>query len=292
MATGHIRFADAASEVGLQHFWQGGSKLPALTSLLELTLDQRRSAFCPLIETIVRAGIKYRGYKGSPYTREDLAELNRLVRAIGFKIPALWDPQLAETLPQASPPAPPASTQPPPPPPPADPNMERRASVQKLLPWFLALNSETDRQRAGRELERLLRDLFEAFGLDPRGGFVTTGEQIDGSIVLDGNSYLVEAKWEKGQVELASLLAFREKVSGKSSMTYGLFVSINGYSSGARDGLTRGRQPNFMMLDGRHLYAVLNLEVDLLTLLRALRRELADRGRPYVPLPELSDLKS
>jgi hypothetical protein len=62
---------------------------------------------------------------------------------------------------------------------------------------------------------------------------------------------------------------------------------MNGYTDGARDGITRGKQPNFLMLDGRHLYAVLNREIDLLRLLRDLRRELADKGRPYVPLPEL-----
>ena len=281
-------FANAAQEARVQQFWQGGSKEPAIATLLELTLDQQRGSFCPLIEAIVRAGLKYRAHKGNPMTRQDLAELNRLVLAFGFKIPSLWEPTFAARLPDAAPPPPVAEASPPPREPSA--TAARAKSLEELLNRFIVLNGMADRQRAGRELDRLLHDLFDAFGLKPRGAFVVVGEQIDGSIVFDSNSYLVEAKWEEGQVGLAPLMTFREKVSGKSSMTYGIFLSMNGYTDGARDGITRGKQPNFLMLDGRHLYAVLNNEIDLLKLLRDLRRELADKGRPYVPLPDVIDI--
>lgn len=281
-------FADAAQEARVAQFWSGGSKEPAITALLELTLDRQRGSFCRLIEAIVRAGLKYRARKGSPMTRQDLAELNRLVLAFGFKIQSLWDPKFAASLPDATPHPSVAEASPQPREP--SPTTILATNLKELLDRFLLLNSMDDRQRAGRDLERLLHDLFEVFELKPRGAFVVVGEQIDGSIVFDGNSYLVEAKWETGQVGLAPVMTFREKVSGKSSMTYGIFLSISGYTDGARDGITRGKQPNFLMLDGRHLYAVLNSEVDLIELLRDLRRELADKGRPYVPLPELMDV--
>lgn len=278
-------FADAAQEARVPQFWQGGSKEPAIATLLELTLDRERGSFCPLIEAIVRGGLKYRARKGNPMTRQDLAELNRLIVAFSFKIASLWDPAFAAGLPDAAPTSPVVEASPRPGEPSATAILAK--SVEELLERFLILNGMADRQRAGRELERLLHDLFAAFELDPRGAFVVVGEQIDGSILFDGSSYLVEAKWEDGQVGLAPLMTFREKVSGKSSMTYGIFLSMNGYTDGARDGITRGKQPNFLMLDGRHLYAVLNREINLLKLLRDLRRELADKGRPYVPLPEL-----
>lgn len=277
-------FADAAAEARVGEYWSAGSKLPALTQLLELTLDHNRGRFCPLIEAIVRGGLKYRSAKGDPLTRADVEELNRLVMAVGFKIPGLWDAGFLAALPGEEPTAP----EPAPVLEHASKETERAAELSRLLDWFLQLGAETDRQQAGRELEVLLRDLFSVFGLEPRGGFVVPGEQIDGSIVLDGASYLVEAKWEKGAIELAPLLAFREKVGGKSAMTYGIFISVNGFTEGARESLTRGRQPNFFMVDGRHLYAALAGEVDLVWLLRALRRELADKGRPLVPLPELT----
>jgi hypothetical protein len=35
-------FADAAQEARVPQFWQGGSKEPAIATLLELTLDRQR----------------------------------------------------------------------------------------------------------------------------------------------------------------------------------------------------------------------------------------------------------
>jgi len=286
---GTYTFASAAAENRVGQFWTGGSKLPALTSLLELTLANRGSAFCPLVETIVREGLKYRAKSDTPMSKADLVELNGLVAAVGFKIPSLLDAGFAASLPE----------------PPSAPIREplgvaessaatnataRRAHVvEGLLARFLELHDWADRQSAGRELEHLLKALFDEFELRPRGSFVVPGEQIDGSIVLDGASYLVEAKWEAAPVRLEPLLVFREKVAAKSSVTRGIFVSINGYDSGARAGITAGKQPNFLMLDGMHLYAVLSGTRDLPALLRAQLRELADKGRPFVPLPELPE---
>lgn len=290
---GTYTFGSAAVENGVGDFWLGGSKRPALTQLLEATLGNRTSAFCPLIESIVREGLKYRLRSGAPVTKADLLELNRLIALVGFKIPSLWDPTFAASLPdrETKRSAEPTDSD-------ASFNVEaterqlrakRSAVLGGLRDRFLELHGWSDRQAAGREFEHLLRAIFDEFDLRPRGSFVVPGEQIDGSIALDGSFYLVEAKWESGPVGVAPLLIFREKVLGKSSVTRGIFVSVNGYDTGARLSITTGKQPNFLMLDGMHLFAVLNGQRDLVSLLRALLRELADTGRPFVPLPEVPD---
>lgn len=289
---GTYTFAHAAQDAGVGAFWVPGSKRPALTSLLERTLDQRSSAFCHLLLIVVREGIKYRAKSDNPMTKEDLGDLNETIRIVGFKVPELWDPALAASLPSRRRPLAPAD--------PAKPSEEaakqtanqqrreaRHKALQRLQERFLDLNRLTDRQAAGLGLEKLLQALFFEFDLQPRGSFVVPGEQIDGSIVLDGNSYLVEAKWEAGQVGLAPLAGFREKVAAKSTFTRGVFVSINGYGQNALSGITTGRQPNFLMMDGTHLFSVLHEDRDLVELLRTLLRELADKGKPYIPLPEL-----
>jgi hypothetical protein len=61
---------EAAGEHGLEQFWGGGSKLPAITQLLEATFERRRDRFCGLVLTSVRQGMKYRIKKGDPVTRE------------------------------------------------------------------------------------------------------------------------------------------------------------------------------------------------------------------------------
>lgn len=290
---GVYTFESAAREAGVGSYWVPGSKLPALTGLLESTLSGRSAAFCPLLEIIVREGLKYRTKSGQPMTREDLGELNELIRATGFKIPALWDATFAASLPRR-----PTSTVAPTVDHPAHDERDRQRAVDHenalaaLLARFLELHQWSDRQAAGRELEALLKAVFTEFDLQPRGSFVVPGEQIDGSIVLDGSSYLVEAKWEATPIGLSHLLVFREKVAAKSAFTRGVFVSINGYERGAISGITAGKQPNFLMIDGAHLFAVLRGDQNLTSLLRALLRELADTGRPYVPLSALPSTDS
>ena len=49
---------------------------------------------------------------------------------------------------------------------------------------FHGLLREENKQQAGLNFEKFLYDLFDHFGLNPKGSFSVTGEQIDGSFVL------------------------------------------------------------------------------------------------------------
>lgn len=285
---GTYTFARAASECGVGEFWPGGSKLPALTSLLENSLEGTSGAFCPLIERIVRNGIKYRSTKSNPLTRSDIEALNELVRKVGFKIPELWDPTFLGSLPKAQ----------------ADsvgqvvlntPDEAVRATerrkfdttVAELRDKFLALQAASDRNAAGLLLERVLNELFALFDLEPNEPSRVTGEQIDGSFLLDSEVYLLEAKWTARAVDESDLLVFRGKVEGKSSFTRGLFISINGFSKAAIQAITTGKQPLFVMMDGADLYRVLDGRVRLDGLVRRKVRCMAEKGAPFVPVSEL-----
>jgi len=59
-----ISFETVSAQLGLQDFWLGGSKLPAITTLLEYTLEYRPQRFCDLILKVVQEGIKYRRKRG------------------------------------------------------------------------------------------------------------------------------------------------------------------------------------------------------------------------------------
>ena len=132
-------------------------------------------------------------------------------------------------------------------------------------------------------MEDLLTRLFMLFDLEPSGPFHVVGAQIDGSFDLDREVYLLEAKWTVTKVNEAALLVLRGKVEGKSQFTRGLFLSINGYTPDAVEAITRGKSPNFMMVDGSHLYRVLEGHMRLDALLRRLVRHLAETGAPYLP---------
>ena len=277
-------FEHAAEKANVQDFWIGGSKFPALTNLLERTYQNRRSQFCALIVAIVSEGIKYRKKKGNPISRADLDELNKIIESLHFKIPDLWDPKFRNNLPEAKPLV--STTLKEPDLPTHETFTQRTERISELRKKFLTLQTMSDRQEAGRQLELFLTNLFEEFNLKPRRGFRVIGEQIDGSFLLHQQVYLVEAKWT-GQVREADLLVFRGKMEGKAAFTRGLFISINGYTSEALEAITRGKQPNFIMIDGAHLYRILKGYIGLDSLLDRLVRLLGEEGRPYLPASEL-----
>src|ERR1051325_4262830 len=66
-----ISFLAAAHDCGVGPLWSGGSKLPAIASLLQETLEHHRDRFCPLLLEVIKRGLIYRNSKRNPITREE-----------------------------------------------------------------------------------------------------------------------------------------------------------------------------------------------------------------------------
>jgi restriction endonuclease Mrr len=98
-------------------------------------------------------------------------------------------------------------------------------------------------------------DLFDAFRLKAREPFRLVGEQIDGSIDLAGETYLVEAKWLNRKVGAAELHTFHGKIEQKASWARGLFISFGGFTDEGLFGFGRGKR--VIGMDGRDLYEAL-----------------------------------
>lgn len=284
---GHVSFESVARDAGLGDFWPGGSKEAAIAMLLERTLDRRLDRFEPLLLAIVRHGITYRQKQGKPIRRDEIETLNGLLLEAGFKFPDLWastfldslngDPLArAQAMARSITDVTAATT-----------SRAHTGTLWELRGRFYALATDPDRQAAGRSLQDLLNELFQLFGLEPRQPFRVSGEEIDGSFLLDYETYLVEAKWTKEPVGEADLLVFRGKVEGKSAFARGVFISLSGFSVPAPDALTRGKQPNFFLIDGYDLSAVLEGQVDLPVLLRQKVRALTEEGKVFVSVKEL-----
>lgn len=139
----------------------------------------------------------------------------------------------------------------------------------------------------GFEFEKFLNDLFETHHLAPRSSFRLTGEQIDGSFELNGDVYLVEAKWHSKQTPQVDLLAFRGKVESKSSWSRGLFVSNSGFSDDGLTAFARGRATNIIGMTGQDLFFVLSGEISLIEALTQKTRKAAETGEFYVPVFDL-----
>ncbi|NTG25535.1 hypothetical protein G6L08_00090 [Agrobacterium rhizogenes] len=137
----------------------------------------------------------------------------------------------------------------------------------------------------GYAFEEFLRDLFDAYGLEAHKAFRNRGEQIDGSFQLDGQTYLLEAKWQNAPSDAADLHVFQGKIGEKSDWSRGLFVSYAGFSA---DGLIAfGRAKRIICMDGLDMHEALTRGISLDKLLRDKARKAAETGLPYVRVSDL-----
>lgn len=155
----------------------------------------------------------------------------------------------------------------------------QRATTQQLdqlRQEFLQI-TQMEPQARGFALEKLLRELFALFDLDPKASFRVVGEQIDGGFTLDGEHFLLEAKWEQQLADRAALDVFASKVARRSDNTLGLFIAMSGFQPTAVEAHS-GKRSALILMDGGDLYAVLDGRIDLRELLRRKRRHAAMTG--------------
>ncbi len=148
--------------------------------------------------------------------------------------------------------------------------------------------SELDPQPRGYAFEKLLKDTFDAYGLSARDSFRLVGEQIDGSFMLRGDTYLLEAKWTNDPVGAATLRSFNAKVEEKARWSRGLLLSYSGFSP---EGLTAfGHGKSLICMDGLDLHAVLSRRLDLAAVFAMKARRAAETGRPFVSVDDLGPI--
>jgi hypothetical protein len=142
--------------------------------------------------------------------------------------------------------------------------------------YFKLINNKNFQER-GRQLEKIMKRIFDAFDLDPRASFSISGEQIDGAFSLDGTEYIFEAKWFSDPCERGELDVFAGKLSRKLENTLGLMLSINSFSHNAIE-LHSRRRSNFLLITGADLNAVLDRRISLVDMLRRKKKHAAHTG--------------
>ena len=146
-------------------------------------------------------------------------------------------------------------------------NQEFLNKLNEIKQVYFSLISSDDPINRGFKLEKVVKDLFVLFDLDPKASFRIVGEQIDGAFTFEKTDYLFEAKWTKELISIEDLDAFSGKLSRKLENTLGLFLSTNGFSEDGIKAHTTGRKLMILM-DGSDLMAVLEGRIDLVELLK------------------------
>ena len=114
---------------------------------------------------------------------------------------------------------------------------ETRAKIEAVTTQLSALFGMDDRpHERGRLLERVLNDLFRAYGVLVREDFrrkdpdtTMVLEQIDGVIELDGSLHLVEMKWLNTPVGIGEFFPHLGRLFLRAN-AHGIFISSAGFT--------------------------------------------------------------
>jgi restriction endonuclease Mrr len=126
-------------------------------------------------------------------------------------------------------------------------------SLEKLQNSLADITAQLGTQTGGYAFERWFYDLAVYFELDARPGYKAEGRQIDGAITIEGTTFLLETKFTKEPIDSPEIDTFMAKIESKADNTMGLFISMSGFSEGAKRTASKQRTP-MLLLDYSHIY--------------------------------------
>jgi hypothetical protein len=159
-----------------------------------------------------------------------------------------------------------------------------RSKLQQRLD---KLHPAVGTQQGGYHFQDWFHDLLAFSEIENRRPYLSAGRQIDGSLTLDGTTYLVELKFTASQADATDIDSLRSKVDDKADNTMGVMVSISGYSSVAISQAS-GRKTTLLLLDAMHLYLFLSGALSFKDILARVRRHASQTGEAFLPAAKFS----
>ncbi|WP_159635683.1 hypothetical protein [Sphingobacterium composti Ten et al. 2007 non Yoo et al. 2007] len=162
-------------------------------------------------------------------------------------------------------------------------NMYFSQKLDELKAVFFEIAINSDKQKRGFQLEKLLNELFLLFELSVKSSFKISGEQIDGAFTFDGTDFLLEAKWQKNLIPASDLYSFGGKITNKLKNTLGLFISIDGFS---KEGIENNNPitKQMILMDGEDLMMIFDGRIGLSEMLLIKRQHASQTGEIFYKL--------
>lgn len=157
----------------------------------------------------------------------------------------------------------------------------RKDDLAKLEAELAEIAKGLGTKEAGYAFQNWFYRLADFFEVENRKPYVTGGRQIDGSVTVEGTTYLVELKFTREQSNSPDIDSLHKKVSGKADNTMGVMFSISGYSSVA---IKEASGPKCLLLlfDHAHIYMLLHGVCSLQELVGRVRRHASQTGEAYL----------
>jgi hypothetical protein len=141
-------------------------------------------------------------------------------------------------------------------------------------------------QSRGQRFNHVIAELLQCWDVQATPGVRTTGE-IDVAFTLDGVRFVLEAKWEQPKADTGHIAKLQKRVRQRLVGTYGVFLSMSGYSASALADVADGERLEVLLLDAAHWEAMLGGLVPPNELLALVRDRAAFHGEPYTPMATL-----
>lgn len=171
---------------------------------------------------------------------------------------------------------------------------EEHEKIQRSLTDKTKLQQELDSmhtkigsQKGGYEFENWFYRMLDYCEITNRKPYKTSGRQIDGSLTLDGTTYLVELKFQKDQAGATDVDSLKAKVNKMADNTMGVMVTMAGYSSVAISDAS-GNKTTILLLDASHLYLFLSGSMGFDEILSRVRRHASQTGEACLPVNKFS----
>ncbi len=157
--------------------------------------------------------------------------------------------------------------------------------LERLKERLDSLAVKIGTQDGGYAFQDWFYDVAEYSDIDHHCPYNDKGRQIDGSITLDGTTYLVELKFTRNQTGAPDVDSLLAKVNAKSDNTMGVMFSMSGYSSVAIRTASFPKSP-ILLFDHSHLYMVLTGVASLADVILRVRRHSSQRGNAYLSVQD------
>lgn len=151
----------------------------------------------------------------------------------------------------------------------------------KLQTNLDAMYSKVGTQKGGYEFESWFYELLDFCEINNRKPYKNDGRQIDGSLTLDGTTYLIELKFTINQSGATDIDSLKAKVNKMADNTMGIMVSISGYSSVAINDAS-GSKSTLLVFDASHLYLFLSGAMGFSDIISRVRRHASQTGEAYL----------
>lgn len=152
----------------------------------------------------------------------------------------------------------------------------------KLDERLKLLHPHIGTQKGGYDFQNWFFDLLDFAEITNRRPYVSNGRQIDGSLTLEGTTYLIELKFTSSQSGSTDIDSLKAKVESKADNTMAIMLSISGYSSVAITEAS-GKKTSLLLLDAPHIYLYLLGSMKFDEILLRIRRHASQTGESYLP---------